>query len=48
MDEVTACNSSSVHVSLHTSVSKLAVRSRISFCLIEGNPPLAHEVLVPL
>ena len=32
-----------MHTSLHTSVSRLAVRSRILLCLMEGNPPLAHE-----
>ena len=32
-----------MHTSLHTSVRRLAVRSRISLCLMEGNPPLAHE-----
>ena len=32
-----------MRTSLHTSVSRLAVRSRISLCLIVGSPPLAHE-----
>ena len=40
---VTACSSGSMRTSLHTSVSRLAVRSRISLCLIVGSPPLAHE-----
>ena len=28
---------------LQTSESRLAVMSRISLCLIEGNPPLGHD-----
>ena len=32
-----------MHTSLHTSVRRVAVRSRISLCLIDGKPPLAHE-----
>ena len=32
-----------IETSLHTSVSKVAVRSRISLCLIMGKPPFAHE-----
>ena len=32
-----------MHTSSHTSVRRLAVRSRISLCLMLGKPPLAHE-----
>ena len=32
-----------MHTSLHTSVRRVAVRSRISLCLIDGKPPLAHD-----
>ena len=39
----TGCNPGSIHTSWHTSVSKVAVRLRISLCLIEGNPPLAQD-----
>ena len=35
-----------MHTSLHTSARRLAVRSRISLRLMEGNPPLAHESAV--
>ena len=30
-------------VALHTSVRRVAVRSRISLCLIDGKPPLAQD-----
>ena len=40
---VVGCRFSSMHTSLHTSVRRLAVRSRISLCLMEGKPPLAYE-----
>ena len=33
----------SVHTSLHTSVRRVAVRSHISLCLIDGKPPLAQD-----
>ena len=39
----TGCSSGSIQTSLHTSVSKLAVRSRISLSLIVGKPPFAQE-----
>ena len=40
----TLYNSGSLYTSLHTFVSKLAVGPcKISLCVIEGNPPLAHE-----
>ncbi len=32
-----------MRTSLHTSVSRSAVRLRISLCLIVGKPPLAHD-----
>ena len=32
-----------MHTSLHTLVRGLAMRSRISLCLLEGKPPLAHD-----
>ena len=32
-----------MQMSLQTSESRLAVVSRISLCLIEGNPPLGHD-----
>ena len=32
-----------MHTSLHTSVRRVAVRSRISLCLIDGNPPLGQD-----
>ena len=41
--DVVGCRLGSMHTSLHTSVRRLAVRSRISLCLMEGKPPLAHE-----
>ena len=41
--EETGCNSGSVATCEHTSVRSLAVRSLISLCLIEGNPPLGHD-----
>ena len=40
---VTSCNPGSIHTSWYTSVSRVAVRLRISMCLIDGNPPLAHD-----
>ena len=39
----TGCSSGSMRTSLHTSVSKWAVKSQISLCLIVGKPPLAQE-----
>ena len=32
-----------MHTSLHTSVRRVAVKSRISLCLIDGKLPLAHD-----
>ena len=32
-----------MHTSLHTSVRRVAVKSLISLCLIDGKPPLAHD-----
>ena len=32
-----------MHTSLHTSVRRVAVRSCISLCLIDGNPPLGQD-----
>ena len=40
---VIGCNSGSIRTSLQTSVRRLAVRSLISLCLIEGEPPLGQE-----
>ena len=40
---VTGWSSGSVHTSLHTSVRRVAVRSCISLCLIDGKPPLAQD-----
>ena len=40
---VTDCSSGSVQTSLQTSVRRLAVKSRISLCMIEGKPPLGHD-----
>ena len=37
------CSLGSMHMSWYTSLSRVAVRLRISLCLIEGNPPLAHN-----
>ena len=37
------CRCGSVQTSLHTSDSRLAVRSLISLCLIEGNPPFGQD-----
>ena len=39
----TGCRPGSMHTSWHTSVSRVAVRLRISLCLIKGNPPLAQD-----
>ena len=39
----TGCNSGSVATCEHTSVNNVAVRSLISLCQIEGNPPLGHD-----
>ena len=39
----TGCNSGSVATCYQTSVNSLAVRSRISLCLMEGNPPLGQD-----
>ena len=41
--DVVGCRLCSMHTSLHTSVRRLAVRSWISLCLMEGKPHLAHE-----
>ena len=41
---ITGCSSGSMQTSLHTSESRLALRSRISFCLIVGKPPFAQEI----
>ena len=40
---VTGWSSGSIHTSLHTSVRRVAVRSHISLCLIDGKPPLVHD-----
>ena len=40
---VTGCRSGSMQTSMHTSASRLAVRSQISLCLIGGKPPLVQE-----
>ena len=40
---VTGWSSGSVHTSLHTSMRRVAVRSRMSLCLIDGKPPLAQD-----
>ena len=40
---VVGCRFGSMDTSLHTSVRRLSVRSRISLCLMLGKPPLAHE-----
>ena len=40
---VTGCNLGSIQTTLHTLMKTFAVRSQISFCLIVGKPPLAHE-----
>ena len=40
---VMGCRSGSVQMSCATSVRRCAVKSLISLCLMEGNPPLAHE-----
>ena len=37
-----------MHTSLHTSARRLAVRSQILLCLMEGNPPLAHKSALPM
>ena len=39
----TDCNSGSVATCEHTSVNNVAVRSLISLCRIEGNPPLGQD-----
>ena len=41
--DIVDCRLGSMHTSLHTSVRRLALRSRISLCLMQGKPPLAHE-----
>ena len=41
---VMGCRCGSTLTSLHTSDIRLAVRSRISLCLIDGNPPLGQEI----
>ena len=38
----TGYNSGSVDTCEHTSVNNVAIRSLISLCRIEGNPPLRH------
>ena len=40
---VMGCRCGSTLTSLHTSDIRLAVRSRILLCLIDGNPPLGQE-----
>ena len=40
---VTGCSTGSMRISLQTSVRGVAVRSRISLCLMDGKPPLAHD-----
>ena len=40
---VTGCKSGSVHISLHTSVSREAVISRISLCLTDEKPPFLQD-----
>ena len=40
---VSGCNSGSTQTLLQTSVNRLAVRSLISLCLIDGKPPLGQE-----
>ena len=37
------CRVGSVQTSLHTSVRRVAVRSRISLCRMVGKPPLGHD-----
>ena len=44
---VVGCRFGLMHTSLHTSVRRLAMRSRISLCLMQGKPPLAHESACP-
>ena len=39
----TSCKFGSTQTSLHTSVNSVAVMSRISLCLIEGNPPRGED-----
>ena len=39
----TSCKFGSTQASLHTSVNSVAVMSRISLCLIEGNPPHGQD-----
>ena len=39
---VSVCRSGSTETSWHTSVNSFAVRSRISLCLMEGNPPVQY------
>ena len=40
---VTGCSTGSMRTSLQTSVRRVAVRSRISLCLMDGKTPLAHD-----
>ena len=37
------CKCGSMQTSLHTSDKRLAVRSLISLCLIDGKPPLGQD-----
>ena len=39
---VIGCSLGSTCTSWHTSVNKVVVKSRMSLCLMEGNPPLGH------
>ena len=40
---VIGCRSDSMQTSPHTSVSRLAVRSLISLCLMDGKPPFGQD-----
>ena len=40
---ITGCKPGLIHMLWYTSVSRVAIRLRISLCLLEGNPPLAHD-----
>ena len=40
---VMGCRCGSMHTSLQTSVIRLAMVSRISLCLIVGNPPFGQD-----
>ena len=43
ISSVTGWSSGSIFTLWHTSVRRVAVMSLISLCLMDGNPPLAHE-----